>query len=140
MMLKIRTKDNRVVEVIPDDLQVSGLFAILQDSITDPEEEIPLYNVDYNVFMDVIEYTRHYQIDPMKTIEKPLKDDTINVQKWYVDYISRQHQDGLYMLLEASTYLDIEPLQELICAKIASLIKGTECDELKKILDLDYET
>lgn len=140
MLLKIRTRDDYIVEVESEDIQISYLIKMLVEGIENDGEEIPLYNVDYKVFLKILEFTRHYQKDPMEKIEKPLKNDnSICVQKWYLDFISLQDDNGLYEILEASTYLDIEPLQELICARIASLIKGTECDELKKIFGLDYD-
>jgi len=139
MLLKIRTKDDFVVEVEAGDIQSSYLIKMLSDGIEKDGEEIPLYNVDYRVFLKILEFTTHYTKDPMKRIEKPLNDPICD-QKWYIDFVSSQDENGLYEILEASTYLDIEPLQELICARIASLIKGNECDELKKIFGLDYET
>lgn len=140
MILKIRTNDNKVVDVGSDDLKISNLINMLIESIEKDGEEIPLYNVSYCMFLKVLEYAQYYKKDPMKKIAKPLINNQLNIQQWYTDFISSQYEGGLYELLEAATYLDIEPLQELVCAHIASLINGTECGELKKIFGLDYET
>lgn len=141
MLLRIRTRDDYVVEVEAEEIQCSYLIKMLSEGLEKDGEEIPLYNVDHCVFLKILEFTRHYQKDPMKKIEKPLiNDNPICEQKWYIEFVSSQNEKGLYEILEAATYLDIEPLQELICARIASLIKGTECHELKKIFGLDYET
>ena len=51
----------------------------------------------------------------------------------------RQHAGTLHEVLDAANYLDIAPLQELACARIASLIRGKECDELRHIFGLDYD-
>lgn len=136
-MLKIKTKDDYRVDVDADDLLVSNLIQVLRESGSD--DEIPLYNVSCKIFLKILEFTKHYNKDPMQTIMKPLPNDHIPVQKWYVDYISTLQDETLYELLHASTYLDIEPLQQLACARIASLIKGKECHELKKIFGFDYE-
>lgn len=140
MMLKIRTNDGHVVHVEKKDLEISNLISTVAQSILDEtEEEIPLYNVSYPVFLKILEYTRHYGREPMKTISKPLFQNSLGVQQWYVDYITSFHETTLYDVLNASTYLDIEPLQELICARIATLITGKEYHELKEIFGFDYE-
>lgn len=142
MLLTIQTKDGQQLEVPSEDLAISNLIRMLSESMEGGEgEEIPLYNVSHSIFCKILEFTSHYHKDPMKTIDKPLKDNHLPVQKWYMDYIvSFQPGDSLYALLDAASYLDIEPLQDLICARIASLIQGTECDELKTIFGLDFET
>lgn len=138
MMLKIKTKDDCFVNVDEDDLLVSNLIQVLRE--TGCDDEIPLYNVSLKIFLKILEFSKHYNKDPMHTIMKPLPHDHIPVQKWYVDYISTlQDNHIIYEVLHASTYLDIEPLQQLACAKIASLIKGKECHELKRIFGFDYE-
>ena len=142
MLLRIRTQDDQEVEVQSEDLVISNLIHMLTESIEDEKEmfeEIPLFNVPHRVFLKVLAFTRHYHKDPMKAIQKPLKDNHLPVQKWYVDFVSLETKDSLYELLEAASYMDIEPLQDLLCARIASLIQGTECDELKKIFGLDYD-
>lgn len=140
MILSIRTNDDVIQQVDSDDLMVSNLLTVLLPSVQEGEE-IPLYNVSHDEFSKILEFTRHYQKDPMKTIMKPINNADLGVQAWYLEYVSSFPQEGetsLYDILMASTYLDIEPLQELICAYIASLLKGKECNELKKIFGLDY--
>lgn len=140
MILTIRTNDDVIQHVDSDDLMVSNLITVLLPSVQE-EEEIPLYNVSQKEFAKIVEFTRYYRKEPMKTITKPIHDMNLGVQPWYVEYVSTLQQEGgttIYDILKASTYLDIEPLQELICAHIASLLKGKECDELKKIFGLDY--
>lgn len=141
MLLTIRTNDGQQLEVPSENLAISNLIQMLTDTMEGEGEEIPLYNVSYSIFCKVLEFTSHYHNDPMKTIDKPLKDNHLPVQKWYMDYIvSFQPGDSLYTLLDAASYLDIEPLQDLVCARIASLIQGVECDELKTIFGLNFDT
>lgn len=141
MILTIRTNDDQQLQVPSENLAISNLIRMLSESMEGGKgEEIPLYNVSHSIFCKVLEFTSHYHNDPMKTIEKPLKNNHLPVQKWYIDYItSFGRGDSLYMLLDAASYLDIEPLQDLVCARIASLIQGTECDELKTIFGLDFD-
>lgn len=141
MLLKIRTNDNHVVDIDEKDLMISNLISMVAQSIHDVNEpeEIPLYNVSYSLLLKTLEYTRHYRREPMRTISKPLFQNKLGVQQWYVDYISLLEKQTLFDLLSVSTYLDIEPLQELICAYFATLITGTEFNELKEIFGFHYE-
>lgn len=140
-MLRFRTNDDYIVRTEADDLKISNLVQVLMESTgqDDEDEEIPLYNVSYKILIKILEFTRHYNKDPMQNIPKPLPNDHLPVQEWYVGYISMLQDETLYELLHASTYMDIEPLQQLVCARIASLIKGKECHELKKIFGIGYE-
>lgn len=141
MMLKIRTNDDLLMIVNSDDLKISNLIAVLLESCDEQkmEEEIPLYNVSYRILVKIIEYTSYYNREPMKQVYKPLpNNDDLGVQMWYRNYLERLSEGDLYELLRASTYMDIEPLQELICGRIASLVRGKESDEIKQIFGLDY--
>jgi S-phase kinase-associated protein 1 len=42
----------------------------------------------------------------------------------------------MFHLLLAASYLDIRPLQDLCCAKVASLIKGKTPEEIRKNLGI----
>ena len=45
------------------------------------------------------------------------------VDPWYADYVNIE-QEILFELIMAANYLDIKPLLELSCAKVASMIKN----------------
>lgn len=140
MILHLKTNDNHRVRVNANELRVSNLIQVLVQSMEEEEEEIPLYNVSHNVLLKVLEFARHYHQEPMKTIPLPLRDHTLPIQEWYVEFVSVLQNETLYEILHAATYMDIEPLQNLICARIACLIKGKECHEVKQIFGFEYET
>lgn len=140
MIVKLRTNDDDTIEVDSDDLKISGLIHEMLPSILEQDEEIPLFNVSGRAMHHVLEFTRHYRTEPMKTIEKPLRDDGLCVQSWYMDFIGRiiRKEEDWINVLHAATYLDIQPLEELLCAWIASTLQGKECDTLKSIFGFDY--
>ena len=80
----------------------------------------------------------------MTTIEKPLpmnKDFQELIGEWYYDFItSFDGIDSLYELIKAADYMDVPPIHELACARIACLIRGKEPDEIRKILGLTTTT
>lgn len=138
MILPLKTKDGVRVRVEADELRISNLIQVLVPSIGDhPGEDVPLYNVSYKMLSKVLAFAKHYNQDPMHAIPIPLHGDTLPVQEWYTDFVSVLRDETLYDLLHAATYMDIEPLQQLLCARIACLIKGKECDEMKQIFGLE---
>jgi len=77
----------------------------------------------------------------MGTIARPLPSNDLQdvVDEWYSAYIMNLEETTLYDLAKASNYMDIEPLQDLACARVASLIRGKEPHEIRKILGLSEE-
>ncbi len=53
------------------------------------------------------------------------------VQEWYATFIAVE-QEQLFEIVLAANYMDIKPLLDLSCAKIASLIKGKTPEEIRK--------
>lgn len=80
---------------------------------------------------------KHYQVEPMKEIEKPLQSDNMKqvVQQWYADFTNVE-QDTLFELILAANYMDIKPLLDLTCATIASLIKGKTPEEIRRTFNI----
>jgi S-phase kinase-associated protein 1 len=58
------------------------------------------------------------------------------VQAWYADFIERTNNDILFKLTLAANYLDIKPLLDLCCARIASFIKGKTPEEIRTNLGI----
>lgn len=143
MILTIETNDKHKVRVDAQDVKASRLLDMIAEGMEGGGgvEEIPLYNVSHRTFLKVAEFMKQHNEDPMRPIPKPLPDDgDLRVQPWYAHYIaSLDEGETLYEVLSAANYLDIAPLQELACARIASLIRGKECDELRHIFGLDYD-
>merc|ERR1719359_1972666 len=88
---------------------------MVEDSGTD--EEIPLPNVKTAILSKVVDYCKYHKESPPEEIQKPLKSSNLaecGVCEWDVEY------------------LDIKPLLDLTCAKVASMIKGKTPEEIRK--------
>ena len=105
-------------------------FKVLQISNvlnnTNPEEEndIRIPDVSTKVLEKIIEFCIKYQEDPMKKISKPLRSMTLDdeVGPWYANFINVE-KEMLFEITNAANFMQIDPLIELTCAKIASLIQ-----------------
>ena len=122
--VKLLCSDGEEVEVDVDVAEKSVLIkGLIDDSGTD--EQIPLPNVKKPILEKVILFCTHLKDHQAPEIEKPLRstDMASVVDPWYAEYINLE-QEVLFELIMASNYLDIKPLLELSCAKVASLIKN----------------
>jgi len=130
--LKLSSSTGEVFEVEPEVGCMSQLIKnMVEDSGTD--ETIPLPNVKSNILKKVIEYCRHHKDNPPEEIVKPLKSANLSevVSEWDDTFVNVE-QDTLFELILAANYLDIKPLLDLTCAKVASMIKGKTPEEIRK--------
>lgn len=103
---------------------------LLHTQIADSEEMvIPLPNVKADVLRKVVQYMKYHTDNPSKEIEKPLKSANMSevVSQWDADFVDVD-QELLFELILAANYMDIKPLLDLTCAKVASMIKGTRLE------------
>jgi len=96
---------------------------------TDGDIDTTEINVDVtgDVLSSIIEYLTYHEVIEPSDIKKPLETNNLNdVVKdvWDVKWISQFNPKELVYFIKCVNYMDIEPLLELGCAKIASIIKG----------------
>lgn len=138
----IMTSDGQQFSVQTNHLIISKLiFVMLDESDIDAEDNIPVPAVNSKNFEKIVEFMKMYHENPMKEIEKPLRSNNLKdiVQECYADLINIEEEEELFSLIMASNYLDIQPLLNLGCAKVASMIKGKSPEEIRKIFDIGTE-
>ena len=96
--------------------------------------EIHLPNVKAQVLQKVIEFCMHHLVEPMTEIEKPIKSTLMvdNVSKWYADFVDHVEQALLFELILAAHAMGIQPLFDLTCAKVASMIRGKTPQQIRE--------
>jgi len=104
------------------------------------EKEIPLPNVKGAVLKKVVDYLNYHAENPAKEIEKPLKSANMHevVSKWDADFVDVD-QELLFELILAANYMDIKPLLDLTCAKVASMIKGKTPEQIRKTFNIQND-
>ena len=103
-----------------------------------PNEEIQLNNIKFSTCEKIKTYLEHYKDKKPKRIPRPLpnKDFKEVVGEWDYEYINID-VESIYELMQASNFLGIDSLLDLTSAKIASLIKGKNPEEIRRILGMD---
>ena len=89
------------------------------------EEPISLPEIKSATLKKVFEYCEEYKNRDPPTIEKPLKSSNFHelVPAFDAKFMDLE-QSEIFDIIMAANYLDIRPLLDLACAKIASSIKG----------------
>jgi len=97
------------------------------------EKEMPLPNVKPYILGKVNEYIKYHHSNPADEIEKPLKSANMRevVSEWDASFVEIE-QEHLFELILAANYMDIKPLLDLTCAKVASMIKGKSPEEIRQ--------
>ena len=137
--VKLLCSDGEEVEIDIDVAEKSVLIKGLIDD-TGTDDQIPLPNVKRPILEKVIDFCKHLKDHQAPEIEKPLKSTDMQsvVDPWYADYINLE-QEVLFELIMARNYLDIKPLLELACAKVASLIKNKSIEEIRKFFNIEND-
>ena len=60
------------------------------------------------------------------------------VDHWHADFVNVD-QEMLFEIVMAANYLDIKPLLELSCAKVASQIKGKSIPEIRQYFNIEND-
>lgn len=107
----------------------------------DDAPEMPLPNVSSKILSKTLEFLNHHASEPMAEMEKPLQSIIMSevVQPFYAQYVDGLDMDTLYELVLAANYMDIVPLLELTCAKIASMIKGKTPAQIRELFNIKNE-
>jgi len=137
--VKLVTCEGEVVEV---DVDVASKSVLIKGMIDDSgvDEEIPLPNVKKSILQKIIEFCKYIKDNSPPEIEKPLRSNNLAdvTSLWYAEFVNLD-QEVLFELILAANYLDIKPLLELSCAKVASLIKNRSIPEIRKFFNIEND-
>lgn len=115
------------------------LKGLMQDYSEDTD--IPMPDIKGDVLKKVVEYLTHYQDSDPKEIPKPLPSANLLdvAEEWDVNYINSVDLDTNFDIINAANYMDIKPLLDLSCAKIASLMKGKTAEEIRNMFNIECD-
>ena len=138
--LKLESQEKTLFTVPKKVAMMSELVKTMVDGDSE-EKVIPLPNVKANVLKLVIDYMKHHADNPPKEIEKPLKSANmaeVVADQWDADFVDVV-QELLFELILAANYMDIKPLLDLTCAKVASMIKGKTPEQIRSTFNIQND-
>ena len=105
------------------------------------ETEFLIPEVEAKILKKIVEYLIHYKDSEPKEIKRPLKDSKIEkiLDKWDYNYITSFALADCVDLLNAATFMDIQPLLRLMCARIAALMIELPLDEVKTTFGIECD-
>ena len=137
--VKLKSSDGKIFEVPIDILQKSKLFADINQSDEDEENEIELKEVDGKNLERIIEYLKHYKDIEPKEIPKPYPERTDDAflrsilnDDWTFDFIQSMTLDEAINLINAANYLQIDGLINILAAKLAHEMCNCEVEEARR--------
>ncbi|CAN1759301.1 SKP1-like protein 4 [Linum perenne] len=137
--LTLKSSDGETFEVSE---AVASKSKMIKNMIDDDcaDGTIPVANVTGKVMAKVIEYCKKHVDEEEKQKDiipaaaaNPLKD-------WDGKFVKELSMEMLFDVTLAANYLDIKELLDLACEYIASMMKGKEPEEIRKIFNIknDY--
>jgi len=104
-------------------------------------KEVPLVHIAAPIVEKCIQYMTYHVDVPPRKIESPLKSSNMKelVDRFDAKFVDDIDLDTLMKLLLAANYMDIKSLLELICAKVASMMKGKTAPQIRKAFNIREE-
>ena len=133
--IKMKSNDGKLVSISSKAAMKSGLLkGIMQDY---PEDsEIPLNAVDGSTLEKIKEYLVHYKDSDPAQIKRPLKKEfKDSVDEWDSKFIG-DDTNSILALIKAANFMDIKPLLELSAAKVATIVRGTKTETIRKTFEI----
>jgi S-phase kinase-associated protein 1 len=98
------------------------------------DESIPLVEVDEKSLQKIIQYLNKWNGEQPSEIEKPLKSSILKevTDEWSAEFIDNLDLEELTNITVSANYMEITPLLDLACAKLASMCKDKSEDEIFK--------
>lgn len=142
------TSDNKRFEM---DKQAATLSELAKTMIEGDKNErvLPMPNVHSSIMVHIVKFLKYHANNPIPEGNSPekLKSNVFseNIKcSWDVKFIEgdvmsdpNAAKENLYSLIRASNYMDIQPLLQLACTKVACMIKGESLEAIKKIISTD---
>jgi len=134
-IITINTADNGIFRVLPMLIEKSTtLTNLIEDTVLSEEDPvIELNSIERLTMTAVLDYLKIHLNDVVKE-DKPT-DPISEVDEAFIG----NNVDTIFKIIEAANFLDIKPLLEMGCKKIANLIKGKSTAEMRTILSIEND-
>ena len=135
--IKIITKEGKEFTLSKKSCELSEL---LKSAINDypTETSYPLNELDEKNGELIKEFLSHFNGEAPKEIEKPIQSNEMKnlTDEWSSNFIDKIPLEDLTNLTVAANYMGINSLLDLCCAKVATMCKDKNEDEILKMFKI----
>ena len=135
--IKIIVKEGKEITLTR---KASELSELLKGAINEypKETSFPLNELDEKNGLLIQEYLTHYNGESPKEIEKPITSNEMKnlTDEWSSSFIDKLSLEDVTNLTVAANYMGINSLLDLCCAKVATLCKDKNEDEIFKMFNI----
>ena len=135
--IKIITKEGKEFTLSKKSCELSEL---LKSAINDypTETSYPLNELDEKNAELIKEFLSHFNGEAPKEIEKPIQSNEMKnlTDEWSSNFIDKIPLEDLTNLTVAANYMGINSLLDLCCAKVATMCKDKNEDEILKMFKI----
>ena len=139
-IITMTSSDGQKITIDEKSAERSSLMKGLIQDYTE-NSDIPMPDIRGEVLKKVVEYLTHYNESDPKEIPKPLPSANLLdvTDEWDVTFINSVDLDTTFDIINGANYMDIKPIQDLSCAKIASLMKGKTAEEIRQMFNIECD-
>jgi S-phase kinase-associated protein 1 len=130
--LRLLSKEGKEFQITKKASELSLLLKNAKEEMGE-DDVIPL-EIEEKTLEKVIEYLKKWNGESATEIEKPLKSSILKevTDEWSSDFIDEMDLEMLSNLTVAANFLEIVPLLDLCCAKLASMCKDKSEEDIFK--------
>jgi hypothetical protein len=135
--IRLQSKDGKEYEISKKAAELSDLLKGAMNDYPN-ETSIPLPELDEKTIDKVLDYLTHFNGISPPEIEKPLKNCELKdaTDEWSVNFVDKITMEELVNLTVAGNFMGINSLLDLCCAKISSLCKDKNEEEIFKTFNI----
>jgi S-phase kinase-associated protein 1 len=128
----LTSKEGKEITVSKTAGRMSKLLTGAEKDFEGDVINLPIEDFEEKIILLIVAYLEHWQGESPSEIEKPLKSKHMkeNTDEWSAEFIDGLNLVEIADLAVAANFMEINPLLELACAKIASLGKDKSDEEL----------
>ena len=138
--ITVLTKEGKDIPIKKSSAMLSNLLKKQIEEGKDKEGAIPLSEVDEKIIDKIYEYLEHFNGKIPKEIEKPLQSNDmkdVTEDEWASNFVDKIPLEDLINLTTAASYMEINSLIDLCCAKLACMCQDKTEEEIFKVFNIN---
>ena len=136
----LKSSDGEEISIGVKSASNSKLLKGILEDYTE-ESTIPLPEVKSKELKEVIKYLDYIKDHEPSVIPRPLKSSDLKplISEWEFNFLSSMKNEEVLDLINSANYMDINPLLQLTCARIASEMIDKPVEEVRKDFGIECD-